>query len=95
MKTHKVTLCGPCGNAVCYEQGCIKEKQPETRTIDYRRLKHMSFVIKIMADQPLSTEEGHPCVDADDYVEAMQQQADEMMRIDDAIRVARKLLGRP
>ena len=92
MTIKTVRLCGPCGNTVCYQNGCIKEK---VQVLGPLRVSDIAFCLQVLADQPLSTEEEHPRVSASDYVEAMKQQVEEMGRIDEAIAKARNILGRP
>ena len=92
MTIHKVTLCGPCGNMICYQNGCIKEKM---QMLGPARVSDVSFCLQVLADQPLSTEdEEHSRITSTDIVEALQQQADELVRIDDAIKKARQILKR-
>ena len=93
MTVHKVTLCGPCANTFCYQHGCIKQKT-QMLTLGPGKVSDITHCLQVLADQPLSTEDDHPRVDADDYVEALKQQMNEMMRIDDAIKKARQILKR-
>ena len=88
---HKVTLCGPCGNMICYQHGCIKEKM---QMLGPARVSDVSFCLQVLADQPLSTESDHVRVKAKNYVDALKEQLIEMERIDDAITKARSILRR-
>lgn len=58
------------------------------------RLQDVMQCLQVLADQPLSSESDHIKVDAKNYVDALKQQMDEMIRIDEAISTARKILRR-
>ena len=91
MTVKTVRLCGPCANMVCYQNGCIKEK---AQALAPMRVSDVTFCLQVLADQPLSTEEDHQQISASNYVDALKQQMAEMNRIDEAIKTARKALGR-
>ena len=93
MTVHKVTLCGPCANTFCYQHGCIKQKT-QMLTLAPSKVSDITYCLQVLADQSLSTEDEHSRVTSTDIVEALQQQADEMVRIDDAIKKARLILKR-
>jgi hypothetical protein len=67
---------------VCYQNGCIKEK---AQALAPMRVSDVTFCLQVLADQPLSIAVEHARITSTDIVEALQQQADEMLRIDDAI----------
>lgn len=93
MTVHKVTLCGPCSNTFCYQHGCIKQKT-QMLTLGPGKVSDITHCLQVLADQPLSIEDEHARITSTDIVEALQQQADEMVRIDDAIKKARQILKR-
>jgi hypothetical protein len=76
---------------ICYQHGCVKEKM---QMLGPARVSDVSFCLQVLADQPLSTEDEHSRITSTDIVEALQQQADELVRIDDAIKKARQILKR-
>jgi hypothetical protein len=63
-------------------------------TLGPGKVSDITHCLQVLADQSLSTEDEHSRITSTDIVEALQQQADEMIRIDDAIKKARQILKR-